>query len=44
MGEIKSIKEHTALGLAENYKKQVFKMDWVFSSWFDKLFLVVLLV
>ena len=40
----KSITEHNALGMAEDYKKRIFSMDWVFSSAFDKLFLVGLLV
>lgn len=41
---MKSISEYNALGLAEDYKKRIFKMDWVFSSVWDKLFLVVMLV
>lgn len=42
--EIKSIVESNKLGLAEDFKQKIFKMDWVFSSAFDKLFLVAMLV
>jgi len=41
---MKSVKEYTSMGFVENYKKIIFKMDWVFSSFFDKLFLIGLLI
>ena len=40
---MRSISDHNALGMAEDMKNKIFKMDWVFSSAFDKLFLVALL-
>ena len=39
---MKSIFEVTAQGKAEEYKKRIFKMDWVFCEWYEKLFLILL--
>lgn len=41
---MKSLSEHNALNLAEDYKQRIFKMDWVFCEWYEKLFLVAMLV
>ena len=41
---MRSIADHNALGMAEDMKNKIFSMDWVFSSAFDKLFLVAMLV
>jgi len=40
---IKSINQHNAMGIAEDYKNRIFSMDWVFCEWYEKLFLVALL-
>ena len=44
MDGMKSIAEHNKKGMAEDMKSKIFEMDWVFSSWFDKLFLVAMLL
>ena len=41
---MRSISDHNALGMAEDMKNKIFSMDWVFCEWYEKLFLVAMLV
>jgi len=38
---MRSIKEVTTLGLAEDYRNRIFSMDWIFNKFYEKLILVV---
>ena len=38
---MRSISEANALGVAEDMKKRIFTMDWVFNKWWEKIFLVI---
>jgi len=40
--EMRSIADKNARGLVEDLKDKIFNLDWVFSSAFDKLFLVAM--
>jgi hypothetical protein len=37
---LKSISEYNALGMAEDYRKRIFSMDWVFNKFYEKIILV----